>query len=315
MSDVTTPTKVDSAQLPAVYDELVPVEQLVHGKHNPRRVRPTDVLRNSVAQDGLARPLIVWWDAEREVYQITDGWQRYQAATEAGWEQLPVEVCESPLDALQATETASIARQWSKYDWAQYYHSLDEELPAGSRPDCIHTDSDERVHSPQTIRRYLDVLSLPDEIHPLLKDGPDGDTQSWSVLQNYNPDVRQFSDLWWTVAGELGRKQASMSRARVIQTAATAVEFVTADNAMEFVELAAADSEMSIDELRNEVLVGSHHNQYLLVPRVAVELSKADKQAVMEYCHQHRRSLSDIVTETFRSLASELTERECEEEG
>jgi len=128
MSGVTTPTEIDSAQLPAAYDELIPIEQLVHGKHNPRRVRPTDVLRESVAQEGLDRPLIVWWDADREVYQITDGWQRYQAATEAGWEQLPVKICESPLDALQATETASIVRQWSKYEWAQYYKSLDEEL-------------------------------------------------------------------------------------------------------------------------------------------------------------------------------------------
>jgi len=157
------------------------------------------------------------------------------------------------------------------------------------------------------------VLSLPEEIHPLLKDGPDGDTRSWSALQNYNPDVRQFADLWWTVAGELGRKHESMSRSRLMKTATTAVEFTTADNAMEFVELAAADSERPIDELRNEVLVGSHHNQYLLVPRVAVDLSEAEKQAVMDYCHQQRRSLSDIVTESFESLAGKLTEGNLEE--
>ncbi len=313
MAEAQKEIDIETAQLPATYDELVSVEKLVHGEHNPRHVRPTDTLKKSVAKDGLDRPLIVRPDDNNEVYHITDGWQRYQAATEAGWEYLPVQIYDSPLQALRATETASIVREWSMYEWAQYCQSLADEIAGASKQERVEAVAAETIHSPQTVRRYLDVLSLPAEIHPLLKDGPDGDDQAWNVLRNYNADVRQFSGLWWTVAAQLARNQSSLSRSRIIEIAATAVEFDTATDAMEFVELASAEPDTRIDMVRREVLLGSHHNQYLLVPRVPVKLSQEKKQAVLDHCHQQRKSLSDIVSESITSLASDLTTDGSEE--
>ena len=314
MVELLDQIELDATQLPDTYDELVAVEKLVHGDHNPRRVRPTDTLKKSVAWDGLDRPLIVRPDTDREMYHITDGWQRYQAATETGWEYLPVRIYETHLQALRATETASIVREWSMYEWAQYCQSLADEIAGESNQDIVEAVAAETVHSPQTVRRYLDVLSLPVEIHPLLKDGLDGDNQAWNVLRNHNPDVRQFGDLWWTVAAQLARKQSSLAETRVIEIAANAVEFDTAADAMEFVELAASEPDSTIDVIRREVLLGSHHNQYLLVPRVPVKLSQKEKRAVMDHCHRQRQSLSDIVTESITSLASDLTD-DCTEEG
>jgi len=308
MADTRDKPGVDPGKLPSSFDTLLPVDKLIHGKHNPRRVRPTDSLRKSISRDGFDRPLIVHPDPDedRDVYHITDGWQRYQAATDCGWERLPVVVYETTLDALKATETASIVREWSTYDWANYCQSLSEQFDADSRSALIERVAAQTIHSTPTVRRYLDVMSLPDELHPLLEDGPDGGTQEWAMLRNYNDDVRQYSGLWWTVAAQLARGQSSVDQTRIVAIAAQAVEFELADDAMEFVELALDKPQTDLETLRKQVLLGSHHSQYLLVPRVPVRLQSEKKQAVLDYCHRNRTSLSEVVTEKIESLADEI---------
>lgn len=301
-------SKIDHEALPASFDELISVDKLVHGEHNPRRVQPKDALRKSIRRDGLDRPLIVRPDVEHDVYHITDGWQRYQAATDCGWEHLPVKVYDTVLDALKATETASIVREWSKYEWAKYCQSLAEQFEANSRSALIEQVAVQTIHSPPTVRRYLDVMSLPSELHPVLKNGPEGGTQEWAAIRNYNDDVRQFSGLWWTVAAQIARGQSAVDRSRIVAIAAQAVEFELADDAMEFVELALDNPQIDLDTLRRQVLLGSHHSQYLLVPRVPVRLQSEKKQALLEYCHRNRTSLSELVTENIESLADEVAD-------
>jgi len=302
MSEIFTDTEIDRDDLPSTFDELIPVDKLVYGEYNPRRVQPKDALRKSIRRDGLNHPLIVRPDTEHDVYHITDGWQRYQAATDCGWEQLPANVYDTALEALEATETASIVREWSKYDWANYAQSLAAQFEADSRTALIEQVADQTIYRPQAVRGHLDVMSLPDVIHPLLKSGPDGSTQDWDVLRNYNDDVRQYGDLWWSVATRLARGQSSVPRSRIIAIATQTVEFELADDAMEFVELALGNPDTDLETLRRQVLLGSHHDQYLSVPRVSVRLDADEKKAVMDYCHQNRISLSEIVTEKIESL-------------
>ncbi len=296
------------SKLPSEYDALVGVESLVHGTHNPRQVTPSEELRESVAEAGISKPLIVRLDASDGVYHITDGWQRYQAATACGWEQLPVKIYETALDALAATETASIVREWSTYEWAQYCESVASELAADSTQELAEMVAERTVKSPRTVRRYFDVLSLPEEVHPLLVDGPDGTSQQWTALKHHNSEVRRYDGLSWTVAGYLARRQSSLSTDRVVGIGAMAVEFEHSDDAMEFVDRAVEAPDTRLATVRKEVLFGQQHPRYLEVPRVAVALDREEKQAVMEYCHQHRRSLSDVVTETIRSLAADVSE-------
>ncbi len=306
----TDPEKIsDDTLLPDTYDQLLPVETLVHGKHNPRREQPSARLRRSIQRHGLDRALIVRPDPEEEIYHITDGWQRYQAATDCGWEVLPVRIYETTLAALEATEVASLGRSWSTHDWAQYYESLASEVEAESRQRVIErvaalTDG---ARSTVTIRKYLDALSLPVEVHPLLRADNAGSEQVWAALRNHNPDVRQYRGLPWEVAAQLARQQDSSDKQRVVAIAAHAVEFEMAA-AEEFVAEAAARPEDSLATIRNEVLYGQQHDQYLEVPRVAVRLDHEEKQAIMEHCHQTRQSLSEIVTERIEALAQDIAE-------
>jgi len=258
---------VDTELLPADYDRLIPIEKLTLGEHNPRQVKPTSSLRRSINKHGINLPLIVRPDSdpEHDVYHITDGWQRYQAATDCGWEALPVKIYETPLDALEATETASIVREWSTYDWARYCQSLATELDENtcSTQELLEEIADRTVKSVQTVRRYLDVLSLPEVVHPLLTHGPQGTQQQWAALRNHNKNIRYYGDLWWPVAARLGRNQSEISEQRVIGIAAKAVEFDNRDDATTFVERAISEPERSIKDVQKRVLFGKPYERYL----------------------------------------------------
>jgi ParB/RepB/Spo0J family partition protein len=300
---------IETELLPAEYDRLISADLLVHGEHNPRRVRPSSTLRRSIERRGLNRPLIVRPDPDSGYYHITDGWQRYQAATDCGWESLPVRIFDSPLDALEATEVESIVREWSTYEWAQYCRSLATEIEAGSRQQRVEQIAEltDKARSPYTIRKYLDVLELPDDVHPLLVDGPVGDTQSWQALRNHNPDVRQYGGLSWQVAAQLSRAQPELSHERVLGIAAWAVTFDTKSDAQEFVATAAEQSQRPLGSIRKEVLFGQQHTRYLEVPRTHIRLTRDEKQAIMDYCAENKQSLTDIVAGEIQSLVDEIS--------
>ena len=308
----------DPALLPDADHTLVPISELVHGKHNPRRETPKETLKQSIEGSGINDPLIAWYDADRDVYQITDGWQRYQAATDAGWEVLPVEICESVEEALEKARLSSAGRrEWDTYDWAQFCWSVAEETKTAddSKMDVVRRVADEVDLNTNTVRRYLNVVALPEIIHPLLTAGPEGSAQQWAQLQNYNEDVHQFGGLRLRVADRLATLQSSVaSEERLIEIAAYAVEFTEPEDAIEFIELAVDNEDQRLDMIQRDVLVGSDHNKYMIVPRVAVKLSNEQKQALMEYCHQQRLSLSEIVTEEIIAIAKDLT-GETSEEG
>jgi len=303
----------DPALLPEEEYTLVHISKLVHGEHNPRRVRPKETLKQSVEGSGINHPLIVRPDPDDDVYHITDGWQRYQAAIDAGWELLPVKICDSILEALDQTKLESAGRrEWSRYDWAQFCQSMAEELTneEGSKRDrdLIQRVAEAADHDFQTVKRYLNVLSLPEVIHPLLMIGPDGTDQQWAQLKNYNEDVRQYKGLWLRVANRLAELQPSVeSDERIIAIAAYAVEFSEPEAAIEFIERAVENEGQRLDMVQRDVLVGSDHNQYLIVPRVAVKLSDEERQTVMDYCREQRQSLSNIISEHIETLADDLT--------
>lgn len=311
-ADEAASSSVDAALLPETYDRLVHVDQLVHGAHNPRQIPPSDRLRRSVRNTGLTRPLIVRPDSDpaADVYHITDGWQRYQAATDCGWEQLPVTVYATPLESLQATEGESIVTEWSTYEWAQFCRSVATEVGGDSRQERIErvVETIDGERSVQTVRRYLDVLSLPDAVHPLLVDGPAGTDQDWMALENYVPNIRQYSGLPLKVAAPLARRQESLPYHRVIGIAAIAATFQSTETAIEFIEAAADRPETALELLQEEVLMGTDRTQYLKVPRTRVRMGSEKREAIMDYCVETRRSLSEIIAEKLTQLAEEVTE-------
>ncbi len=320
MSQSLESEEPDPALLPDEEHTLVHISKLEHGEYNPRRVRPKESLKRSVSNSGINRPLIVRPDPEEDLYHVTDGWQRYQAALNAGWEFLPVKICETTMEALDQTGLASIGRrEWSPYEWARFSRWVANEVQHenDSKMDVVHRVAGVIDREPNTVRQYLNIMSLPDVIHPLLTTGPDGSAQQWARLQNYNEDVRQYSGLTLRVADRLATQQSAVcSDDRIIGIAAYAVEFNESEDAVEFIEMAVEEDEKRLDQIQCEVLTGGDHSEYLIAPRTAVKLSSEKRRAVIKDCHRQCRSVSDVVAETITSLADELTEddRPCSDE-
>jgi ParB/RepB/Spo0J family partition protein len=313
----TTETAVpDPELLPDEDHTLVPVEKLVHGEHNPRRVQPKRRLKQSIKGSGINRPLIVRPDPTEDIYHIIDGWQRYQAATDCGWEVLPVKICETLLEAFEETNMASMGRrEWTIYDRAQFCWSLYEEMKTDedSKMAVARKVGNRLDRDPNAIRRYVNVLSLPDVIHPLLNNGPEGTEKQWAMLKNHNSDVRQYSRLRWEVADILATRQSDVSEDRLIAIAARAVAFKDPTDAKEFIKTAVAEEHRRLDMIRREVLTGGDHEKYLIIPRKAVRLPVEEKRAMMDHCHQNRISLSEVVTEAIESLAKQARDDRLEE--
>ena len=311
--------EIVESRLPREYDKLISADKLKHGEHNPRKETPSPELKRSIANDGIAHPLIVRPDPNREIYHITDGWQRYQAGTQAGMEQLPVIIYDTPLEALTATETESIVNSWTTYDRARYYRSLADEV--GEPDESTHsvaakvTEITNKDRTKTTVQRYLDVLSLPDEVHPLLNDGPSGTPQQWAALQNYNPDVRQYGSLRWTTAAKIARCEESIADRRLIGVAAIAVVFEDSSQAEEFVVKALDNPRKNLDIIRKQVQLGESYSEYLRIPRTDLQLDAEEKQAVIEYCRRNRLSLSSIIKDTVRDIAHQETDGKAGDEN
>ncbi|WP_436903791.1 hypothetical protein [Halovenus halobia] len=170
--------------------------------------------------------------------------------------------------------------------------------------------ADRTTQSSQSVRRYLDALSLPEIVHPLFCDGPEGDAQSWQALRHYNEDVRRYKGLSWRVAAQLGRRMQAtdVSTERTVGTAANAVEYEIS-TALEFVDLAMEEAELPFQSVHRRTQHGIQYSEYLQIPSVSVTLEQEDREAIMAYCAAQRQPLSSVVENKICSLATELVDR------
>ena len=58
----------------------VPVEKVVANSYNPNIVAPPEMklLELSIWEDGYTMPCVCYYDAEGDVYELVDGYHRYQ---------------------------------------------------------------------------------------------------------------------------------------------------------------------------------------------------------------------------------------------
>lgn len=89
----------------------VPVEKIEPNSYNPNSVAPPELklLYDSIHEDGYTMPIVCYYEKERDVYIIVDGFHRYRImldypdiyAREGGM--LPVSVIDKPLDCRMAS--------------------------------------------------------------------------------------------------------------------------------------------------------------------------------------------------------------------
>lgn len=73
--------------MPVSFVKWVPIEQVTPNDYNPNKVARVEMalLLKSIEHDGYTQPIVTFWDAERELYVIVDGFHRYYCAKETPW--------------------------------------------------------------------------------------------------------------------------------------------------------------------------------------------------------------------------------------
>lgn len=89
----------------------VPLEKIRPNEYNPNSVAPPEMrlLYDSIKQDGYTMPIVCFYDAEADLYDIIDGFHRYRIMLEhkdiydREGGQIPVSVIDKPLDERMAS--------------------------------------------------------------------------------------------------------------------------------------------------------------------------------------------------------------------
>lgn len=89
----------------------VPIEKIVPNDYNPNAVAPPEMklLYDSIREDGYTMPIVCYYDAEKDVYVIVDGFHRYRIMLdypdiyEREGGRLPVSVIDKTMDNRMAS--------------------------------------------------------------------------------------------------------------------------------------------------------------------------------------------------------------------
>ena len=96
---------------PAYGVRPVPIEKIKANEYNPNAVAPPEMrlLYDSVKQDGYTMPIVCFYNAKEDVYEIVDGFHRYRIMLEhedireREGGMMPVAVIDKPIDERMAS--------------------------------------------------------------------------------------------------------------------------------------------------------------------------------------------------------------------
>ena len=79
MSRYCNPPKKGAYRSPVYNVRAVPVEKVVANSYNPNVVAPPEMklLELSIWEDGYTMPCVCYYDAEKDLYELVDGYHRY----------------------------------------------------------------------------------------------------------------------------------------------------------------------------------------------------------------------------------------------
>lgn len=86
---------------PCLDVKLVPTEKVVANDYNPNRVATPEMklLKLSIELDGVTMPVVTYYDKERDMYEVVDGFHRYTVLKDYfKSDVIPVSVIDKPLD-------------------------------------------------------------------------------------------------------------------------------------------------------------------------------------------------------------------------
>lgn len=90
-------SKID---FPCMYPKLVPIEKVVANDYNPNKMEAKmfRLLKKSITEDGLTMPIVTFYDKEKDIYEIVDGFHRYTVLLKMKIKEVPVSIIQKPIE-------------------------------------------------------------------------------------------------------------------------------------------------------------------------------------------------------------------------
>lgn len=86
---------------PVLNVRMVPIEKVAANDYNPNRMAAPEMqlLKISIEQDGYTQPIVTYYNKEKDLYEVVDGFHRYLCARDYfHLAQVPIVVIDKPID-------------------------------------------------------------------------------------------------------------------------------------------------------------------------------------------------------------------------
>ena len=91
---------------PVMSVRMIPIEKVVANDYNPNKVATPEMklLKHSIEEDGYTQPVVTYYDKEKDLYIVIDGFHRYRCAREYfNLKEIPCTVIEKDLQNRMAS--------------------------------------------------------------------------------------------------------------------------------------------------------------------------------------------------------------------
>ena len=84
--------KRGTVAFPVLNVRMVPADQVVANDYNPNKMMPKmlRLLKKSIVEDGVTQPIVTYYDSERDIYIIVDGFHRYTVLKQLKVPEMPI---------------------------------------------------------------------------------------------------------------------------------------------------------------------------------------------------------------------------------
>lgn len=93
-------------EFPVLNVKMVDIDKVIANDYNPNKVAPPEMqlLRHSIEEDGYTQPIVTYYDKERDIYIVVDGFHRYRVAKEyLDLKQIPIVTIDKDLENRMAS--------------------------------------------------------------------------------------------------------------------------------------------------------------------------------------------------------------------
>ena len=91
---------------PVLNVKMVDIDKVIANDYNPNKVAPPEMklLKHSIEEDGYTQPIVTYYDKEKDIYIVVDGFHRYRCAKEYfHLKQIPIVTIDKDLENRMAS--------------------------------------------------------------------------------------------------------------------------------------------------------------------------------------------------------------------